>query len=169
MFELIALSPVFSFDHSPQLPASPNSWDTCTNMAPNSLSSMMHTISRSNTSCCGIGSNGSGEVTVRSSAGVVSGGGRAWRHDPRCQETFDLPDPTWLQFRRRFDKLQPFCRIASHTRRAKSVPSWRPWSRCTSPSFHSSTCANGRAASMAGSPIRSSTRPVQAVSLWTIS
>jgi hypothetical protein len=26
-----------------------------------------------------------------------------------------LPDPTWLQFRRRFDKLAPFCRIASHT------------------------------------------------------
>lgn len=26
-----------------------------------------------------------------------------------------MPDPTWLQFRRRFDKLQPFCRIASHT------------------------------------------------------
>jgi AAA domain-containing protein len=31
------------------------------------------------------------------------------------KETFDLPDPTWLQFRRRFDKLAPFCRIASHT------------------------------------------------------
>nr|WP_242527408.1 hypothetical protein [Ktedonosporobacter rubrisoli] len=31
------------------------------------------------------------------------------------KETFDLPDPTWLQFRRRFDKLQPFCRVASHT------------------------------------------------------
>jgi hypothetical protein len=31
------------------------------------------------------------------------------------KETFDLPDPTWLQFRLRFDKLQPFCRIASHT------------------------------------------------------
>jgi hypothetical protein len=31
------------------------------------------------------------------------------------KETFDLPDPTWLQFRRRFYKLQPFCRIASHT------------------------------------------------------
>src|SRR6266852_2140752 len=31
------------------------------------------------------------------------------------KETLDLPDPTWLQFRRRFDKLQPFCRIASHT------------------------------------------------------
>jgi len=26
-----------------------------------------------------------------------------------------LPDPTWLQFRRRFDKLAPFCRVASHT------------------------------------------------------
>ena len=31
------------------------------------------------------------------------------------KETLDLPDPTWLQFRRRFDKLEPFCRIASHT------------------------------------------------------
>ena len=31
------------------------------------------------------------------------------------KETFDLPDPTWTQFRRRFDKLAPFCRIASHT------------------------------------------------------
>ncbi|GHO55833.1 ATP-binding protein [Ktedonobacter robiniae] len=31
------------------------------------------------------------------------------------KETFDLPDSTWLQFRRRFDKLSPFCRIASHT------------------------------------------------------
>src|SRR2546422_8238627 len=31
------------------------------------------------------------------------------------KEPFDLPDPTWLQFRRRFDKLAPFCRIASHT------------------------------------------------------
>ena len=31
------------------------------------------------------------------------------------KETLDLPDPTWLQFRRRLDKLNPFCRIASHT------------------------------------------------------
>ncbi len=31
------------------------------------------------------------------------------------KETLDQPDPTWLQFRRRFDKLEPFCRIASHT------------------------------------------------------
>jgi len=31
------------------------------------------------------------------------------------KETLDLPDPTWLQFRRRFDKLEPFCRIAGHT------------------------------------------------------
>ena len=31
------------------------------------------------------------------------------------KETLDQPDPTWLQFRRRFDKLAPFCRIASHT------------------------------------------------------
>ncbi len=29
--------------------------------------------------------------------------------------TLDQPDPTWLQWRRRLDSLQPFCRIASHT------------------------------------------------------
>ena len=31
------------------------------------------------------------------------------------KETLDLPDPTWLQFRRRLDKLAPFCRAAGHT------------------------------------------------------
>jgi AAA domain len=31
------------------------------------------------------------------------------------KETLDLPETTWVQFRRRFDKLQPFCRIAGHT------------------------------------------------------
>jgi len=31
------------------------------------------------------------------------------------KETLDLPDPTWLQFRRRLDKLAPFCRVAGHT------------------------------------------------------
>jgi hypothetical protein len=31
------------------------------------------------------------------------------------KETLDLPDPTWLQFRRRLDKVQPFCRITGHT------------------------------------------------------
>lgn len=31
------------------------------------------------------------------------------------KETLDQPGPTWLQFRRRFDKLEPFCRIAGHT------------------------------------------------------
>ena len=30
------------------------------------------------------------------------------------KETLDLPDPTWLQFRRRLDKMNPFCRIAGH-------------------------------------------------------
>src|SRR5712691_11405780 len=30
------------------------------------------------------------------------------------KETLDLPDPTWLQFRR-LDKVQPFCRITGHT------------------------------------------------------
>jgi len=51
----------------------------------------------------------------------------------------------------------------------KSVPSWRRWKPCTSLSFHSSTCANGRAVSMVGSRIQSSIRPTQAVSQWTIS
>jgi hypothetical protein len=31
------------------------------------------------------------------------------------KETLDLPDIMWLQFRRRMDKLEPFCRIAGHT------------------------------------------------------
>jgi hypothetical protein len=31
------------------------------------------------------------------------------------KETLDLPDPTWLQFRRQLDLLQPFCRIAGYT------------------------------------------------------
>ena len=31
------------------------------------------------------------------------------------KETLDLPDPTWLQFRRRLDKVRPFCRITGHT------------------------------------------------------
>ena len=31
------------------------------------------------------------------------------------KEIFDQPDPMWLQFRRRLDKLEPFCRIAGHT------------------------------------------------------
>ena len=30
------------------------------------------------------------------------------------KETLDQPDMTWLQFRRRLDKLRPFCRIPSH-------------------------------------------------------
>jgi hypothetical protein len=51
----------------------------------------------------------------------------------------------------------------------KCVSSSLAWSRCTSPSFHSSTCTNGRAASMAGLPIQSWTQPTQAVSIWTIS
>jgi hypothetical protein len=31
------------------------------------------------------------------------------------KETLDQPDMMWLQFRRRLDKLEPFCRIAGHT------------------------------------------------------
>ncbi len=31
------------------------------------------------------------------------------------KETLDQPDIMWLQFRRRLDKLEPFCRIAGHT------------------------------------------------------
>ena len=31
------------------------------------------------------------------------------------KETLDQPDTTWLQFRRRLDKLEPFCRVAGHT------------------------------------------------------
>jgi type II secretory pathway predicted ATPase ExeA len=31
------------------------------------------------------------------------------------KETLDQPDLTWLQWRRRLDKIQPFCQIAGHT------------------------------------------------------
>ncbi|SRR6266571_162048 len=31
------------------------------------------------------------------------------------KEILDQPEPTWLQWRRRLDSLQPFCRIVSHT------------------------------------------------------
>ena len=31
------------------------------------------------------------------------------------KEIFDQPDTMWLQFRRRLDKLEPFCQIAGHT------------------------------------------------------
>lgn len=31
------------------------------------------------------------------------------------KETLDQPDLTWQQWRRRLDKIQPFCRIAGHT------------------------------------------------------
>src|SRR2546422_3203987 len=31
------------------------------------------------------------------------------------KEIFDQPDTMWLQFRRRLDKLAPFCRVAGHT------------------------------------------------------
>ncbi len=32
------------------------------------------------------------------------------------KEILDQPEPTWLQWRRRLDPMQPFCRIAGHTR-----------------------------------------------------
>jgi len=31
------------------------------------------------------------------------------------KEILDQPEPTWLQWRRHLDSMQPFCRIASHT------------------------------------------------------
>jgi len=31
------------------------------------------------------------------------------------KEILDQPDTMWLQFRRRLDKLAPFCRVAGHT------------------------------------------------------
>jgi hypothetical protein len=31
------------------------------------------------------------------------------------KEIFDQPDTMWLQFRRRLDKLEPFCRVEGHT------------------------------------------------------
>ena len=31
------------------------------------------------------------------------------------KDVFDQPETMWLQFRRRLDRVQPYCRIASHT------------------------------------------------------
>jgi len=31
------------------------------------------------------------------------------------KDVFDQPETMWLQFRRRLDRIQPYCRIASHT------------------------------------------------------
>jgi hypothetical protein len=31
------------------------------------------------------------------------------------KDVFDQPETMWLQFRRRLDHVQPYCRIASHT------------------------------------------------------
>jgi len=36
-------------------------------------------------------------------------------HTMPLKEIFDQPETMWLQFRRRLDKLQPFCRIAGHS------------------------------------------------------
>src|SRR5712692_1094279 len=42
---------------------------------------------------------------------VAAGGGNTIP----LKEIFDQPETMWLQFRRRLDKLEPFCRIAGHT------------------------------------------------------
>jgi hypothetical protein len=65
------------------------------------------------------------------------------------KETLDQPDPTWLQWRRRLDSLQPFCRIAGHTsEEVRDILA--TWSRSTSRSCRSSTYANGRVRSTHG-------------------
>src|SRR5947209_20335947 len=35
-------------------------------------------------------------------------------HTIPLKETLEQPDTMWLQFRRRLDKLEPFCRVAGH-------------------------------------------------------
>jgi hypothetical protein len=37
------------------------------------------------------------------------------------KEIFDQPETMWIQFRRRLDKLQPFCRIAGHTNQRQNT------------------------------------------------
>jgi len=77
------------------------------------------------------------------------------------------PDPSWLQFRRRFDKLQPFCRIAFHTSdKVRAVLA--TLEQVYQPLFPHLNMRQGRAESMAGSQIPSSTRLTQAVSRWRI-
>jgi hypothetical protein len=35
--------------------------------------------------------------------------------DAHVKDIFDQPETMWMQFRRRLDRVQPYCRIASHT------------------------------------------------------
>ena len=63
--------------------------------------------------------------------------------------TLDQPDPTWLQFRRRFTKWNRSAGLQA-TPAKKSATSWQPWKQCTSHSFHSSTYGNGQARSTPG-------------------
>jgi hypothetical protein len=83
------------------------------------------------------------------------------------KETFDLPDPTWLQFRRRFDKLAPFCREAFHTsEEVRDILSTLEQEyQQLFPQLN--PAINGPVRSTLGSPIQSSTRPAQAASRWT--
>ena len=61
------------------------------------------------------GTDGPGAIAVRSSTWAVACFSSARQDHPAESETLDQPDLTWLQWRRRLDKLQPFCRIAGHT------------------------------------------------------
>jgi hypothetical protein len=42
---------------------------------------------------------------------VAAGGGASMP----LKDVFDQPETMWMQFRRRLDRIQPYCRIASHT------------------------------------------------------
>jgi hypothetical protein len=83
------------------------------------------------------------------------------------KETLDQPDPTWLQFRRRFDKLEPFCRIAGHTsEEVREI--LETLETIFQPLFPSSTYASGPALSTPHSHSRSSIPPNLVVSRWII-
>src|SRR6266699_2340796 len=78
------------------------------------------------------------------------------------KEILDQPEPTWLQWRRRLDPLQPFCRVAG-TPAKKSARFSRPWKRCSSHCCRRSTFVGGRVRSMTGSHNQPSTKQTQAV------
>ena len=78
-------------------------------------------------------------------------------------ETLDLPDPTWLQFRRRLDKLEPFCRIVGHTSEEvrEILATLETVYRELFPQLN--PAIGGQAPSTPGSRSRSSIRPTLAV------
>ena len=48
------------------------------------------------------------------SPGTVLSRSRAWGSIP-LKDVFDQPETLWMQFRRRLDRVHPYCRVVSHS------------------------------------------------------